>query len=96
VVPGFAEQVARSMGEAASGGVPGPVHWTPHGILLGLLSSVLALGIAFLAVAWPRRPAARAHPLRRLQSGHVGDYVAWLLLGATVLGALSLPGVLDT
>ncbi|WP_267958793.1 hypothetical protein, partial [Streptomyces sp. NRRL S-146] len=36
----------------------------------------------------------RALPLRRLQSGHVGDYVAWLLVGTSLLGALALPGVL--
>lgn len=35
-----------------------------------------------------------ALPLRRLQSGHVGDYVAWVLVGAAVLGAPALPGVL--
>ncbi|MEV7983359.1 hypothetical protein [Streptomyces sp. NPDC086519] len=35
-----------------------------------------------------------ALPVRHLQSGHVGDYVAWLLVGATALGALALPGVL--
>ena len=34
-----------------------------------------------------------ALPLRRLQSGHVGDYVAWVLVGAALLGALALPGV---
>ncbi|ELS58666.1 hypothetical protein STVIR_0389 [Streptomyces viridochromogenes Tue57] len=33
-------------------------------------------------------------PLRRLQSGHVGDYVASVPVGATVLGALALPGLL--
>ncbi|MFJ9817613.1 complex I subunit 5 family protein [Streptomyces sp. NPDC101151] len=94
--PGFAALVARSVNEAGSGGAHASVHWTPHGILLGLASTLLAAGLAALAVTRPRRLATpdRALPLRRLQSGHVGDYVAWLLVGATVLGALALPGVL--
>ncbi|MET9815104.1 monovalent cation/H+ antiporter complex subunit F [Streptomyces sp. NPDC006355] len=30
------------------------------------------------------------------QSGHVGDYVAWLLVGTTLLGAPALPGILGS
>ncbi len=54
------------------------------------------MALAASAVARPGRVGApgRALPLRRLQSGHVGDYVAWLLVGATALGALALPGLL--
>jgi multicomponent Na+:H+ antiporter subunit D len=96
VAPGFGEVVAHAVNEAGSGGavVPAP-HWSPVGVLLDLASTVLALGLAALAVTRPGLLAApdRALPLRRLQSGHVGDYVAWLLVGATVLGALALPGV---
>ncbi|MFE9450929.1 complex I subunit 5 family protein [Streptomyces sp. NPDC006739] len=96
VVPGFGELVARSVNEAGSGGATVSVHWTLPGILLGLLSTALAAALAALAVTRPRWVAAPgwAQPLRRLQSGHVGDYVAWLLVGATALGALALPGVL--
>ncbi|MFI9611762.1 hypothetical protein ACIHCM_08735 [Streptomyces sp. NPDC052023] len=81
-----------------AGGAVVPVHWTPLGIALGLLSTALAAGLAAVAVTRPKLLAApdRAQPLRRLQSGHVGDYVAWLLVGATLLGALALPGVLST
>lgn len=97
VAPGFGEVVARAVNEAGSGGAVVPVHWTPYGILLGLLSTAVAVGLAALAVTRPRLLAAPdwALPLRRLQSGHVGDYVAWLLVGATLLGALALPGVLS-
>lgn len=72
------------------------VHWTPVGVLLGLASTALGLALAAVAVTRPRLLAVpdRAQPLRRLQSGHVGDYVAWLLVGTTLLGALALPGVL--
>jgi multicomponent Na+:H+ antiporter subunit D len=96
LVPGFGDVVARSVNEAGSGGAHASAHWTPHGALLGVVSTVLAAALAALAVTRPRWVAApdRAAPLRRLQSGHVGDYVAWLLVGATVLGALALPGVL--
>jgi hypothetical protein len=72
------------------------VHWTPAGVLLGLLSTALAVGLAAVAVTRPKLFTAPgwALPLRRLQSGHVGDYVAWLLVGTTVLGALALPAIL--
>ncbi|MDN0197710.1 complex I subunit 5 family protein [Streptomyces sp. S.PNR 29] len=96
VAPAFADLVADAVNEAATGGVVhASVHWTPLGVLLGLASTVLAVGLAAVAVARPRLLAAphRALPLRRLQSGHVGDYVAWMLVGTTVLGVLVLPSV---
>ncbi|MFF5475811.1 complex I subunit 5 family protein [Streptomyces sp. NPDC012935] len=96
VAPGFGEVVAHAVNEAGSGGAPVPApHWTPAGVLLDLASTVLALGLAALAVTRPDLLAAPSHarPLRRLQSGHVGDYVAWVLVGATLLGALALPGL---
>ncbi|MET9788623.1 complex I subunit 5 family protein [Streptomyces canus] len=96
VAPGFAKLVAHSVNETGSAGVFTSVHWTPAGVLLGLVSTLLAGVLAFLAVIRPKPFAApdRALPLRRLQSGHVGDYVAWVLVGTTVLGALTLPGML--
>ncbi|MFC9634907.1 complex I subunit 5 family protein [Streptomyces mirabilis] len=96
VVPGLGEAVAHGVEGTRPGAAPGSVHWTLPGILLGLLSTLLALSLAALAVARPHWVAVpgRARHLRRLQSGHLGDYVAWLLLGATALGVLALPGVL--
>ncbi|MBC2902361.1 complex I subunit 5 family protein [Streptomyces cupreus] len=97
VTPGFGDVVAHSVNEAGSAGaVVAPVHWTAAGVLLGLASTLLAAGLAAVAVSRPGWLAAPgwAEPLRRLQSGHVGDYVAWLLVGAVALGALALPGVL--
>ncbi|GGX74688.1 complex I subunit 5 family protein [Streptomyces anandii] len=92
--PGFAGVVAHSVDEAGSWGVFSSVHWTAAGVLLDLLSTALAVGLAALAVVRPRWLAApdRALPLRRLQSGHVGDYVAWTLLGMALLGALVAVG----
>ncbi|MGP4007402.1 complex I subunit 5 family protein [Streptomyces sp. 4N124] len=96
VAPGFGDVVAHAVNEAGSGGAHVSVHWTPVGVLLGLLSTLLAAGLAAVAVTRPGLLAAPewALPLRRLQSGHVGDYVAWMLVGAALLAALAMPGVL--
>ncbi|WP_037851170.1 complex I subunit 5 family protein [Streptomyces sp. NRRL S-340] len=95
-VPGFAGRVGHAVDEAGTWGVFSSVRWTASGVLLDLLSTLLAVALAAVAVARPGLLAAPdwALPLRRLQSGHVGDYVAWLLVGAALLGALALPGVL--
>lgn len=82
------------MGEAFDAAKP--LHWTSSGLALGIVSAALA---AALAAAGARgrahqEPYAWASPLRRLHSGHIGDYVVWLLAGITLLGALVLPGVL--
>jgi multicomponent Na+:H+ antiporter subunit D len=92
-VPGF----ATAVGHAVSGTAAPAPHWTPAGILLGLTSTLLALALAALAVTRPKQSGARSWtaPLRRLQSGHVGDYVAWLLVGTTLLAALALPSILN-
>ncbi|MET7812542.1 complex I subunit 5 family protein [Streptomyces sp. NPDC005395] len=97
-VPGFGDAVARAMSEATTAGLlHTSVRWTPPGVGLGVLSSVLAVALAAVAVARPGLLVAPnwALPLRRLQSGHIGDYVAWLLVGATVLGVLALPAVVS-
>ncbi|MYW14496.1 NADH-quinone oxidoreductase subunit D, partial [Streptomyces sp. SID2955] len=69
----FGDVVARSVNEAGSGGARVSVHWTVHGVLLGVVSAALAVALAALAVTRPRWVAAPgwAVPLRRLQSGHV-------------------------
>ncbi|QKV91527.1 NADH dehydrogenase [Streptomyces sp. NA02950] len=71
-------------------------HWSAAGVLLGLLSTALAVALAQVAVR--RGPAAGGAaavlaPLRRLQSGHIGDYVAWTVAGTALLAALALPGI---
>jgi multicomponent Na+:H+ antiporter subunit D len=95
VAPGFAGVVAHSVNEAGSGGAFASPHWTAAGALLGLASTVLALGLAALAVSRPELLGERSWtlPLRHLQSGHIGDYVAWVLAGAALLGVLVLPGI---
>ncbi|OIJ68399.1 complex I subunit 5 family protein [Streptomyces mangrovisoli] len=90
LLPGFATRV----GEAFDAG--NPPHWTAEGLVLGLVSAALAVVLAGASVRGPvrREPHAWTKPLRRLHSGHIGDYVVWLLAGITLLGALALPGVL--
>jgi multicomponent Na+:H+ antiporter subunit D len=92
-VPAF----ATAVGEAVSGRAAPAPHWTLAGVLLGLTSTLLAVGLAALAVTRPKPlgDGSWTAPLRRLQSGHIGDYVAWLLLGTTLLAALAVPGILN-
>ncbi|MEV6315763.1 complex I subunit 5 family protein [Streptomyces sp. NPDC051776] len=72
-------------------------HWTVAGVLLGLLSAGLACALALLGVRRPRpgRMAGIMAPVRRLQSGHIGDYVAWVVVGMALLAALAAPGVMS-
>ncbi|WP_308013709.1 complex I subunit 5 family protein [Streptantibioticus parmotrematis] len=84
---------------APSGASPA-TGWTAEGVSLGLLSTLLALVVAALAVWGPAVPSGAVHraretlsatgrrvvlPLRRLHSGHIGDYVSWLAVGLAVL-----------
>jgi multicomponent Na+:H+ antiporter subunit D len=70
-------------------------QWTWTGVVLGLLSAALAVGIGFIGVHFGLgrlRVALKTplHVVHRLHSGHVGDYAAWLLLGMAAVGALFL------
>lgn len=75
-----------------------PGNWTVSGSVLGLASVAVAGAVAAAAfwggalaerletVLGPVRRAFAA--LRRLHSGHIGDYVAWLFTGVAALVAL--------
>jgi multicomponent Na+:H+ antiporter subunit D len=78
--------------------VPPPTQaesWTVSGLVLGLVSVLLALIVAaagLYADRFPRlfRRVADVvmlpfHAVRTAHSGHLGDYVVWLLLGMTLL-----------
>jgi multicomponent Na+:H+ antiporter subunit D len=78
------------------------MHWSGLGLALGLCSAALSIAMAFGGLYAARLPAAlrraglaAATPLRvvrQVHSGHIGDYVAWLLLGlAAVAGLIGLP-----
>ncbi|MDF3288176.1 complex I subunit 5 family protein [Streptomyces silvisoli] len=65
---------------------PPAADWTAEGIALGLASAALAVVFAAAAL-WgaPRDAQSVVRPLRRLHSGHMGDYVSWLVVGIAVL-----------
>lgn len=65
-------------------------------IVSGCLRAALAIIVAFWAVfhlriprilRWPSHLEGSMRSIRALQSGHVGDYVAWLTVGCAVIGA---------
>jgi multicomponent Na+:H+ antiporter subunit D len=91
--------LAAVLGAPAAVAAPAaPAAWTVSGAALGVLSTGLAVLVALAALhrdRLPRGPGRLVRPvvaavtgLRALHSGHVGDYVAWLVLGVAVLGAL--------
>ncbi|MFF2950420.1 complex I subunit 5 family protein [Kitasatospora sp. NPDC057965] len=64
--------------------------WSFSGVMLGLLSTLLAAVFATVAVRRDRRRTGMLHrilvlPLRRLHSGLLGDYIAWLAVGLAAL-----------
>jgi multicomponent Na+:H+ antiporter subunit D len=96
--------VAAALGGTAGGSRPEvpEAGWTTSGVLLSTLSAVLAVGVAAAALWAPRLPrpvgavgragAPLVAGVRRLHSGRIGDYVAWLFLGTAVFaGLVALP-----
>ncbi|MFE3500000.1 complex I subunit 5 family protein [Kitasatospora sp. NPDC059146] len=84
--------LADTLGHPAPAALPTPeAGWTPAGVLLGLLSAALAAAFATAALNRdPRRGSgvlyrATVLPLRRLHSGLLGDYIAWLTVGLAAL-----------
>ena len=76
----------------------GAPEFSVAGNVIGVASTVAAAVLALLSlrvVKLPRQSTTPldqlaegvAKPLRTLHSGHVGDYVAWLLMGVAGLGA---------
>ena len=98
---GYADAVLRGATVTAPPVVAEPLwEWLP--VALGVAAVLLALVFAAAAL-WPsRRPRAlRAAlvPVRRgmrvlhvVHRAHIGDYVSWVLVGFTVLGAALLLG----
>lgn len=78
--------------------VPAVTGWTTRGVAAAVASVGLAVLLAVVTVVTGRVPgpaarvAGRVRPavlaLRRLHSGHVGDYVAWLATGVVLLASL--------
>ena len=73
-------------------------EWTTKGVLLGLLTVLLAAAVAAAALWAPKIPdlaKSALAPLRpvvtglhRVHSGHIGDYIAWLFVGVAAFTAL--------
>ncbi|MFJ9847374.1 hypothetical protein ACIRYZ_44545 [Kitasatospora sp. NPDC101155] len=87
---GYLRDVLDRPGPPSAAAAP-DAWWTASGTGLGLLSALLAAGFATAAVRRdPRRGTgglyrATVLPLRRLHSGLLGDYVAWLAVGLAAL-----------
>jgi multicomponent Na+:H+ antiporter subunit D len=66
--------------------------WHGEGIVLAILSTVAAVGIAVLSlyVKGPKVFRGPVSVLHRVHSGHVGDYAAWLVLGIALLAGIIL------
>ena len=114
VVPAAADAVGRAAAQfvdagayasqaLALAGAPaappaGDVSWTATGVVLALVSTVGAVGLALAAIYQARLPApltwlgGRVRPalmaVRRLHSGHIGDYAAWFVAGLAGLAAI--------
>ena len=97
---GYAHQALYGSSKMVS--APNASNWTRLGLFLGFLSALLACLIAG-ATLNGRRLVDRVLPslrsiyrpiefLQRLHSGHVGDYVAWMMMGMTIFaGLVGLP-----
>lgn len=89
---------AALYGHVVTSAVSPVSHWTASGVGIGLLSVALAVAVAGGGLYGGRLadragfvagPGTRAYAgMRRLHSGHIGDYVAWLMTGMAVLAAL--------
>ncbi|HET6877621.1 MAG TPA: proton-conducting transporter membrane subunit [Jatrophihabitans sp.] len=93
---GYVDQVLHGI-------APVPLHpadtwWTLAGVLLDVLSTAFAIGVAAVGLHFRRLPGRLRSPvtslrpvldgLRTLHSGHVGDYLAWLVVGVSALLAI--------
>ena len=90
--------------QALAGSPPAPLHhltgmwWSASGAALDLVSAAAAVALALLSLyggSLPdgvRRAAGRLQPayvvMRRLHSGHIGDYAAWFVAGLAGVAAL--------
>ncbi len=88
----YAAAVLTGPGTPSAAASTPAAGWTVAGVLLGLLSTVLAAAPATAAVHHRGPAPSTRHwtvravrTLRRLHSGHLGDYLAWLALGLAAL-----------
>ncbi len=100
---GYARAALQHLASPSPAGRGG--NWTALGLALGFTSAALAVGVAAAGLyseplarragALGRAATSAFARLRQLHSGHVGDYVAWLMTGMAALAALvGLPALL--
>ncbi|WP_067674933.1 complex I subunit 5 family protein [Nocardia miyunensis] len=96
---GYRTRALRGIATVAPGGPH--IEWTATGIAWGAASAALAVAIAACALFLPPKLLPRTvsrstrtltTALHRLHSGHLGDYAAWLMVGAAVVTALIASG----
>jgi multicomponent Na+:H+ antiporter subunit D len=94
--PAYAVAVLEGETEIRSPAVQLPASYLA-GVGYGLGAAAAAVAIALLALYSDRLPGALRKPVERgirpgmqvlrwLHSGHVGDYVTWLILGVAIIG----------
>jgi multicomponent Na+:H+ antiporter subunit D len=73
-----------------------PEHWhtTTSSLLWSVVTVVGSVALGYASLYRARLPHTVSdglgrllQPLRAAHSGHIGDYVAWLTFGTTVIGA---------
>jgi multicomponent Na+:H+ antiporter subunit D len=74
---------------------PGAWHTTTSSVVWSIVTLVGSFALAGLTLYTARAPRAATNtarsvlePIRTAHSGHVGDYVAWLVFGTAVIGGL--------
>jgi multicomponent Na+:H+ antiporter subunit D len=92
---GYDGAVLDGQGGYAPGAPPTVEVWSPTSLGMAALTLLVAAGVAVFELYAVRTRARRvvdavlrapAHVLRRAHSGHVGDYVVWLVLGVAAMG----------
>jgi multicomponent Na+:H+ antiporter subunit D len=95
----YAAAVIDGASVTSAGSIRWSVGLSPGAVTAGLVTTAVAVGVAFALIERRRLPAKLAtgigtvaervlRPLRSLHSGHVGDYIAWLTMGVAAFGGI--------
>ncbi|HET8528493.1 MAG TPA: proton-conducting transporter membrane subunit [Gaiellaceae bacterium] len=90
----YANRVLHGLGVRHTAQIPLTLlHTSLESILYGCGALVVAVSLAAFAVLRPNEARTRVFepvvwPLRRLQTGVIGDYVMWIVVGVAVIGGV--------